>query len=177
MRISDWSSDVCSSDQCASPPSRASASRSATSSAHRSRGANSGGWFSTVCVWKSYMAWAPCETFRFSRKERCGCVPRRACRNRRRGKAFSLRRECAHPRSSLRCVSKAQSKGAWLFPKPAIRSPAWPAGLRGEIKEEAAAVRRMPGDIRPEGLRGRSEERGGGKEGDRKCGAGCPRDL
>src|SRR3546814_5007033 len=69
-------------------------------------------------------------------------------------------RECAHPRSSLRCVSKAQSKGAWLFPKPAIRSPAWPAGLRGEIKEEAAAVRRMPGDIRPEGLRGapRSEE-------------------
>src|SRR3546814_20916700 len=92
------------------------------------------------------MAWAPCETFRFSRKERCGCVPRRACRNRRRGKAFSRRRECAHPRSSLRCVSKAQSKGAWLFPKPAIRSPAWPAGLRGEIKEEAAAVRRMPGD-------------------------------
>src|SRR3546814_5859244 len=60
----------------------------------------------------------------------------------------------SHPRSSLRCVSKAQSKGAWLFPKPAIRSPAWPAGLRGEIKEEAAAVRRMPGDIRPE----RSEE-------------------
>src|SRR3546814_2378808 len=79
-------------------------------------------WFSTVCVWKSDMAWAPCETFRFSRKERCGCVPRRACRNRRRGKAFSRRRECAHPRSSLRCVSKAQSKGAWLFPKPAIRS-------------------------------------------------------
>src|SRR3546814_2986997 len=69
----------------------------------------------------------------------------------------------SHPRSSLRCVSKAQSKGAWLFPKPAIRSPAWPAGLRGEIKEEAAAVRRMPGDIRPEGLRGAPEPSGGGE--------------
>src|SRR3546814_4858575 len=31
-------------------------------------------------------------------------------------------------------------------------SPAWPGGLRGEIKEEASAARRMPGDIRPEGL-------------------------
>src|SRR5690606_20473473 len=28
-------------------------------------------------------------------------------------------------------------------------SPAWPGGLRGEIKEEASAARRMPGDIRP----------------------------
>src|SRR3546814_10600329 len=72
----------------------------------------------------------------------------------------------SHPRSSLRCVSKAQSKGAWLFPKPAIRSPAWPAGLRGEIKEEAAAVRRMPGDIRPEGLRGAPDPSGGGETSD-----------
>src|SRR5687768_3055378 len=38
-------------------PSRATASRSATSSAHRSRGANSGGWFASLSVVDSVM---PC---------------------------------------------------------------------------------------------------------------------
>src|SRR3546814_7298997 len=30
--------------------------------------------------------------------------------------------------------------------------PVWPGGLWGEIKEEASAARRMPGDINPKGL-------------------------
>src|SRR3546814_12670876 len=70
----------------------------------------------------------------------------------------------SHPRSDL--LGDPQAGGRSLaFQQACDPSPAWPAGLRGEIKEEASAARRMPGDLRPEGLpvpSGRSEGRRGG---------------
>src|SRR3546814_668412 len=56
-----------------------------------------------------------------------------------------------HPAFHLSRYSKAQKRRVRLFGKPAIRS-ARPAGLRDALKGEAFAVRRMPEDIRPEGL-------------------------
>src|SRR3546814_17163288 len=50
------------------------------------------------------------------------------------------------------CAATHERKTEYAFGQACDPSPAWPGGLRGEIKEEASAARRMPGDIRPEGL-------------------------
>src|SRR3546814_6014776 len=72
----------------------------------------------------------------------------------------------SQPRSDL--LGDPQAGGRSLaFQQACDPSPAWPAGLRGEIKEEASAARRMPGDIRPEGLQVASGPSGGGEAGDR----------
>src|SRR5690606_39257074 len=52
----------------------------------------------------------------------------------------------AAPSSRVACRSKTGAASA------SCDAPVWPAAFRGEIKEEASAVRRMPGDIRPERL-------------------------
>src|SRR3546814_6661194 len=72
-----------------------------------------------------------------------------------------------HPAFHLSRYSKAQKRRVRLFGKPAIRS-ARPAGLRDEIKGEAFAVRRMPEDIRPEGLPAAPDPTDCGAECDRK---------
>src|SRR5690606_18942453 len=50
----------------------------------------------------------------------------------------------SHPRTSAPgvagCAVAHKQSRAWLFGKPAIRAPVWPAALRGEIKEEASAA-------------------------------------
>src|SRR5690606_22144857 len=68
------------------------------------------------------------------------------------------------PREGLPHGFRTQRRRVRLFGKPAIRSVR-PASLRGEIKGEAFAVRRMPEDIRPEGLPAAPERSG--------CGAAC----
>src|SRR3546814_3915768 len=72
-----------------------------------------------------------------------------------------------HPAFHLSRYSKAQKRRVRLFGKPAIRS-ARQAGLRDEIKGEAFAVRRMPEDIRPEGLPAAPDPSDCGAECDRK---------
>src|SRR3546814_19148827 len=72
----------------------------------------------------------------------------------------------SQPRSDL--LGDPQAGGRSLaFQQACDPSPAWPAGLRGEIKEEASAARRMPGDIRPAGLQVASGPSGRGEAGDR----------
>src|SRR3546814_489139 len=62
----------------------------------------------------------------------------------------------SHPRAPApgvsACAATHKRKTESAFGQACDPSPAWPGGLRGEIKEEASAARRMPGDIRPEGL-------------------------
>ena len=71
----------------------------------------------------------------------------------------------SHSRASTPCVmacGRPQEKRLvltqtkrYVRPSPVVtasRAPSWLAGLCGEIKEEASAPRRMPGDIRCEGL-------------------------
>src|SRR3546814_12393350 len=66
----------------------------------------------------------------------------------------------SHPRAPApgvsACAATHKRKTESAFGQACDPSPAWPGGLRGEIKEEASADRRMPGDIRPQGLRAAS---------------------
>src|SRR3546814_6360730 len=62
----------------------------------------------------------------------------------------------SHPRAPApgvsACAATHKRKKESAFGQACDPSPAWPGGLRDEIKDEAYAARRMPGDIRPEGL-------------------------
>src|SRR3546814_1091166 len=61
----------------------------------------------------------------------------------------------SHPRAPApgvsACAATHTRKTESAFGQACDPSPAWPAGLRGPIQDEASATRRMPGDIRPDG--------------------------
>src|SRR3546814_10948434 len=71
--------------------------------------------------------------------------------------ASSLISHQGHSHPTFRLALRPTSKSGKPV-KSAISSPAWPAGLRGEIKEEAFAAGECRGTFKP-------EERRGGKEG------------
>src|SRR3546814_16529908 len=61
-----------------------------------------------------------------------------------------LFRPQGHSQPRPTCVAThTQKRGAWLSGKSAIRSPTRPAGLRGEIKEEAFAAGGCRGTFAP----------------------------
>src|SRR5690606_6352661 len=79
----------------------------------------------------------------------CECPPASACG--RRVLLYFAPSAPAPAAASSVAAEEAQRK-AWFFASLRSDAPARPAALRGEIKEEASAARRMPEDIRPEGL-------------------------